>query len=370
MDTSVNRPRLDRCRRSAARWAAATAGLLAALAWGSVDTVARHQATEPATAPRPVVRALVRLEALITYDDGPTGVHRVESRTIQAAGSRTVKFLAAGERDAPTLCEAGFSPQRPEGSSYYLWRFETQVVAATEARTTVAISWTRWRLDEPDGSGTRKITLEPGDDHVLDFVSAPAGPPAHCANVVIRLATDPVPQDDPRPELTYDLWLAQEGSLGPRWSHRQLRGQSSNLVTFTLSPLAWSVRGLALPETADRAAVRLGVKGTVRATLGPDGFVDVTVMADRTLTWCGAGRRDGGRQSYRARLGEAVALFLPDPATTADVLVTACPAATAPAVQLKRANALLDFGRFFAGNHASLTIVVSRASSNGPAARR
>ena len=370
MISSGDSVRQGRPRRRADWCAPAAAVLLSALALGSVEGVAQRQATGSAAPQRPGARALVRLEALITMDDGPTGRQRLESRTIQAAGTETVTFLASGDRDTPTLCDAAFSPEPRERPAYYLWRFETRVVAATEARTTLAVSWTRWRQDEKDGSGTRTIALEPGDDHVLDFVPGPAGPPSRCANLLVRVSSDPVPQDEPRPELTYDLWLTQEGPLGPRWSHRQVRGRSSDPVTFALSPLAWSVRGDALPETADCRAVRLGVKGTVRATVDPTGFVDVSVKADRVLNWCGEGRWDGGRQSYRARLGEAVALVLPDPATTAEVPVNACSNATAPALQLRGARAVMDFGRFFSGNHASLTIVVSRAGSNGPAARR
>jgi hypothetical protein len=370
MNRSGDAVRQGETRKRARWWALAAAVILAALALGSVEGVARQQVTHSAMTQPIAVRALVRFEALTTNEDGPTGQQQLESRRIQAAGSEVVTFLVAGDRDAPTLCDAGFSLERPEGSAYYLWRFDTRVVAATEARTTLAVSWTRWRQGERDGSGTRTITLEPGDYHILDFVPAPAGSPSSCANLEIRLTADPVPQDEPRPELTYDLWLTQEGPLGPRWSHRQVRGRSSDLVTFTLNPLAWSVRGVALPDTADRRAVRLGVKGTFRATLDPTGFVDVSVKTDRTLTWCGHGGWDGGRQSYRARLGEAVALVLPDPATTAEVPVNACADAIAPAVQLKGANAVLDFGRFFSGNHASLTIVISRARPAGRVAGR
>ncbi len=357
-------------RQRARWWALAAAVILAGLALASVEGVARPQVTGSATTQPAAVRALVRLEALTTIEDGPTGQQQLESRRILAAGSETVTYLVAGSPEAPTLCDAGFSLERPEHPAHYLWRFDTRVVAATAARTTVAVSWTRWRQDERDGSGTRTITLEPGDYHVLDFVSAPAGPPSRCANLLIRVSADPVPQDEPRPDLTYDLWLTQEGPLGPRWSHRQVRGRSSDLVTFTLNPLAWSVQGVALPETADRRAVRLGVKGTLRATLDPTGFVDVSVKTDRTLTWCGHGGWDGGRQSYRARLGEAVALVLPDPATTAEVPVNACADAAAPAVQLKGASAVMDFGRFFSGSHASLTVVISRASPAGRTAGR
>jgi hypothetical protein len=307
---------------------------------------------------------------LTTIEDGPTGQQQLESRRIQAAGSEGVTFLVAGEREALTLCDAGFSLERPEGSAYYLWRFDTRVMATTEARTTLAVSWTRWRQGARDGSGARTITLEPGDYHILDFVPAPAGSSSSCANLEIRLSADPVPQDEPRPQLTYDLWLSQEGPLGPRWSHQQVRGRSSDPVRFTLTPLAWSVLGVALPDTADQRAVRLGVKGTIRATLDPAGFVDVSLSADRTLTWCRYGGGDGGRQSYRARLSEAVALLLPDPTGAAEVPVTACSDSTAPAVQRKGTRAVMDFGRFFTGTHASLTIVISRASPSGPAARR
>ena len=370
MDTSGNRPKDGGTRTRGGRWAPATAGLLVVLAWGSMAGLARQQAPGAAPTPAVPIRAQIRFEALMTLEDGPTGLQRFESRSIRAVGSEAVGFFAVGDRETPTLCEGGFSPTRPESPAFYLWRFQTRVLAATEAQTTLAVSWTRWRRDEPDAIGARTITLQPGDYHILDFVSAPVGVPSSCANLEIRLAADPVPQDEPRPELTYDLWLSQEGPLGSRWVHRQVRGRSSDPVAFTLGPLAWSVGGGALSDPANRRAVHLGVKGTLRATLGPDGLVDVSVKTDRTLTWCGHGGWDGGRQSYRARLGEAVALVLPDPASTADVPVNTCADATAPAVQRKGTRAVLDFGQLFAGNHASLTIVISRERPRGTAAGR
>ncbi len=361
MDTLGNKPR-PAGRQTRRHWSAsAAAGLLAMVALGSAEGLARQSAAGAAPVRPATVRAQIRLEALATNEDGPTGLQRSEFRSIRAVGGEAVTFLAAGDRDAPTLCDTIFSPQRPEGAAFYLWRFETRVMETSEARTTVAVSWTRWRRDEPDATGTRTVTLAPGDYHILDFVPAPIGSLSPCANLEVRLSVDPVPQDEPRPELTFDLWLLEEGPLGPRWSHQQVRGRSSDPVSFNLSPLVWSVRGAALAQSADTDAVRLAAKGTVRATLGPDGFVTVSVQADRTLTWCGEGHWDGGRQIYRARLGESVALVLPDPTTTAAVPVTACPAVAVPALRLKGANAVLDFGRFFAGNHASLTIVVSRA---------
>lgn len=370
MDASTNSLRLGRTRRRVGRWAPVTVGLLAALVWGSVAGLARPHESGAAPTPPVAVRAQIRLEALATNEDGPTGLQRTELRSIRAVGGDAVAFLAAGDREAPTLCDAGFSPQRPDSPVFYLWRFDTRVVAATEARTTLAISWTRWRQDEQDATGTRTVTLAPGDYHILDFVAAPVGPSSPCANLEIRVSADPVPQDEPRPELTYDLWLTQEGPLGRRWTHQQVRGRSSDPVTFTLNPLAWSVGGVALFGTAHVSAVRLTANGTVRATLGPDGFVEVSVKTVRTVSWCKEDLGEEGRQSYRAKLGEAVALILPDPTSIAEVPLNACPGATGPAVQLKGANAVLDFGRFFAGNHASFTIVVSRANSNGPAARR
>ncbi len=370
MDTFANSPKSGRAIWRVGRWAPVTVGFLAALALAPVEGVARQPGPSGTPTQSAAVRAQIRLEALATNDDGPTGVQRCESRSIRAVGGDAVTFLVAGNRDAPTLCDAGFSPQRPDGPAFYLWRFDTRVLAATEARTTLAVSWTRWRRDEQDATGSRTVTLAPGDYHILDFVPAPGGPPSPCANLEIRLAADPVPQDEPRPELTYDLWLTQEGPLGRHWSHRQVRGRSSDPVTFTLDPLAWSVRGVALTGTADVSAVRVTANGTIRATLGPDGFVDVSVNTDRTVSWCKQDLGDGGRQSYRARLGEAVALVLPDPATTAAVPVNVCSNVAAPAVQLKGARAVMDFGRFFSGNQASLTIVVSRGGPPGIAAGR
>jgi hypothetical protein len=188
MDTFANSPKSGRATWRVRRWAPVTVGFLAALALVPVKGVARQPGPSGTPTQSAAVRAQIRLEALATNDDGPTGVQRCESRCIRAVGGDAVTFLVAGNRDAPTLCDAGFSPQRSDGPAFYLWRFDTRVLAATEARTTLAVSWTRWRQGERAGSGTRTITLEPGDYHILDFVPAPDGSPSPCANLEIRLS--------------------------------------------------------------------------------------------------------------------------------------------------------------------------------------
>jgi hypothetical protein len=308
------------------------------------------------------VRAHLRFEALLTTPNGATGAQRFESGTTVPPDGESTKYLFAGTGEDTDLCDnAGFSASRPATQPYYLWRLDSRGVEVSAGRTTFTVSWTRWRNGTEDASGARTVTLEPGEHHVLDFVPAPPGPARACVNLVLQVAADPVPQDDPQPMLAYDLWLLHEGTSGQRWSHERVYARSTTLAEFTLTPLSWSVAGIPLKGQDEPKGVRLGLTGSVRATLDPSGFVDVAVNARRTLTWRGLGGGEGGRQDYRARLGESVAIQLPEPTASTVVPGAARPKSVARGIEFKESEGVIHFGEFFADSRTSLVIVVSKA---------
>jgi hypothetical protein len=323
------------------------------------------RATQPAAASAPV-RAFVRFQALLTTPGGATGVQRVEFGSVLATGGDVATYLSAGSTDNADLCNGSrFAESVPIAQPYYLWRLDSRVVRVSLERSTVDINWTRWKGGVEDASGTRTVTLEPGDYHVLDFVSASAESPRRCVSLMLQMSIEPVAQDDPQPMLAYDVWLLHEGRSGPRWSHQRQTARSTTDAAFDLPLLSWTAGGGPAREEEARVGIRLGVRGSIRATLAPDGFVSVSVAATRTLRWQDVGRGDGGRQDYRARLDEPVAIQLPDPIATAFVTGAQRSATLARGIEFKNGQGTIDFGEFFAGTRTSLVVVVSRVPEGG-----
>jgi hypothetical protein len=320
---------------------------------------------EPAPQPQgdvvAAVRANVRIEALTTPIDGPTGVQRLEARATLAPQEQSTRYLAAGNPASGDLCDSmAFTDKSPATPSLYDWRVSTRVVEVTAGSTTVRVGWNRSKAGVREESGTRTVTLRPGDRHVLDFVPSPSATPDGCSSVLLQVAADPDQQDV---QLAYDVWLLHEGRAGRRWSHQRVPARATEEARFSLPPIAWSPGGEAA-DADDVAAVRLGVKGSIRATLSPGGLVDVIVSASRTLSWHGRGWAEGGRQAYRSKVGESASIQLPDPAAAAAIEVPGATwaAPAAPGVELRNGGGVVRFGTFFAGSRTSLVIVVTRVA--------
>jgi hypothetical protein len=346
-----------RATRLAACLVLSATGIIAQVLTRAESPSPRQASAPPAAGP---VRAHVRLEALLTSPGGATGFHRLEARRTLAPSAESTAYFGAGGTEAPDLCDrVSFSEDPPSTPTYYQWRLVMRVLDVSDARTTVAVNWSRWRAGSEDGSDSRTVTLEPGDRHVLDFVAAPQGPPKACVSLMLQVAADPVPQDDPQPMLAYDVWLLHDGGKGRQWSHQRVYGRSTQAVQYSLPPLSWSTDGVPL-QAPGQAAVRLGVRGSVRGTLNVAGFVDVSATARRTLNWHDQSSGEGGRQDYRARLDESVAIQLPDPTATVVVPGAQRPAAVARGIEFQEGQAVIHFGQFFAGSRTSLVIVVSK----------
>jgi hypothetical protein len=301
------------------------------------------------------VRAHVRLEALGTLGNGPTGEPALESGATLAPGDRMRRYFVAGNGSQPDLCEAGFLNGPSSRRAFYVWEIEVSVLAVSAASTTLELKWAR---SDPGSAATpvvRTVTLAPGEYHLFDYIAASADASPTCANLTLRVLADPVPQSDPQPLLSYDLWLEYQGPHGPRWSHRRVEGLSTRPIRFTLEPLCWSDDGKPVRQRPD--AIELSVVGDLRATLSADGYVDVSISALRKLTWNTFGRGDQGREEYRARLGESVAILLPEPEGRLG----------APSTDSSRGGSDtnvprgVDVGRFFSGSRVSLYVVIHRA---------
>lgn len=307
-------------------------------------------------------QARVRFEILGTAPQGRTGDGRAEARAVLDLRSGAQRFLAAGGPSAADICQVGVIDRPTSVVAAHVWRLEAALLDVSASQATLDFQWTRFRGNpnqgETEAADRRTITLAPGDYHVFDFLSAPPGL-SSCANVLLRVLADPIPQVEPQPAITVDLWLSQEGSAGRLVAHQRVAGLAGEPLAFRLDPLRWSPAGAPLPATGSGPAVGLDVSGTIQAVLGPDGFLDASVRVARRLTFGPGWVQGEGQQEFRCAPGEAVAVLLPDPKGRA-----ALPAAAgltlpvAAGVSVDAASAVVDFAQFFAGTQGSVSIVI------------
>jgi hypothetical protein len=365
---SPNRPQIMKrpsCFRPTFRLLAALsvsltgAGLLVAPT-ATANRAASQTTATPASGP---TRTLIRLEALGTPADGPTGVVRTRAHVALAAGEQATWFLGAGDGVASDLCQAAVNVEEPS-QALIRWRIDVQLVSASTARATVMVRWTRARADGEtyiqETAGRRVVTLDSGEYHVLDYVAAPPTASPACASLLIRLSVDAVPQAEPRSTLVYDIWLEYSGRLGRRSEHRHVTARSGVQTPFQFASMEWAIRE-AYPGQAE-PPVRLDVSGTLLGTVQPNGFVDTAVGAQRRLSWVGGSVAGEGQLEYRSSLGEAAALLLPAPSGATRASLPPMTGPIEPGLTYRDGAWLLDYNRFLAGG-ITLYVVANRQPS-------
>ncbi len=345
-------------------WAARLLALAALMAVGHFTSELGAGSARGQSEPQRI-SARGRFEVLATQRDRATGRPRAETYVTLGDGEGASRYLAAGSADAPDICQAGFVNEPSSVHPMFLWRLDTQVLGVSSTATTLQLRWSRSRTiqgrTEADQGDTRTLTLGLGEYHVFDYVAAAPDSPSSCANLVLRILAEPVPRPDPQPLLAVDLWLVDETDSGQRWVHQQVKGRSGQPLPFRLDALKWSPSGSRSHADAVGPSIGLDVRGTVNATLRPDGPVDVSIRAARSVTWGGARLSGEGQQEFRCAFGESVAILLPDPVGEAASRSTAAAGAKfAEGVFARGETTVVDFARFFAGRQTSLYVVVSR----------
>jgi hypothetical protein len=166
----------------------------------------------------------------------------------------------------------------------------------------------------------------------------------------------------PAERLSLDLWLAYAGPMGPRVVHERANTGSGGSVPLTFEALKWSANGM--PVAADYEGLALGVDvgGTVRATLQPDGLVDVSLDVSRSFQWGQLKTRGGGRQNFRCAADEVVEVILPDPpsAEVSTPLSVGFKGALADGVTVRGDSVFIAPARFLSGGRLSVFVQVHR----------
>jgi hypothetical protein len=308
-------------------------------------------------------RSRIRLEVLGTPWDQPTGAPQVETRVLLAPGQGATQYIVAGGTEDEDVCRAGFVSAPASLRPVYLWEVDVRVVAVAPTRTTVELRWRRSRPRAPETAvvgDVRTVTLGPGDYHVFDFVTAPPGSTS-CANIVLRVLADPLPERLPEPPVTVDLWVAQDDARGRHWARQQVSGRLGGPLSFRLGPLEWALDGTPNSPRSDGTPIRLDVSGTVQPVLRADGQLDVEVAMIRALSLGRARVTGEGRATFTCAFDEAIAIPMPEARGQSRARVAGQEGSpAAPGVQALGPLTVVDFAQFFTAKPTTLYVVVHR----------
>jgi hypothetical protein len=321
--------------------------------------------------------ARLRLQILQTERTGATGRGELTTERTVAVGDSTRLYAIAGRDNDADLCAAALPRDVAARQSVYTWQIDATVVAVSATGTTLSLQWTRSRRDETgqheEIGEANRLVLTPSDFRLLDYVRAPSDSSSACSSLALTIQVEPrlATRDLATQPLTFDLWLAYNGKTGARTVRQRATAKSGDSVPLAFQPLKWSAAGVPVPSDYEDLALGVDIGGSVRATLRPDGLIDVSLDVTRGFEWGHWKSSGGGHQDLRSAVGEAVEIILPDP--PAGEATTPTPAgfngSIAEGVTVRGDNVSVAPVRFLSGGRVSLFMIINRDSrtTRGPA---
>ncbi len=255
-----------------------------------------------------------------TLADGKTGAasgYGTSAPNFRAGDSMTTgihsgSFQLCGD----TGMGAAIDPDRTD--ALHAWNVTVQPTAVAGDKVTLLVDWKRFDTTaegrhDLGAADRRTITLNEGEHHVLDFVSAPNARPGTCVNMMIHV--EAAVRDDPiaaNTMLGYDLWLVDQDPGGRQATrHMEMAGKHRETISFNFVPIGWSSGGVPVADGA-RPDILIDVGGTIKGRLLPDGSVQVTVTPTRIVR---IGERTGmtgyREQVLTAKPGETIRMDIP-----------------------------------------------------------
>jgi hypothetical protein len=263
---------------------------------------------EPGTGATPVLYASI--QAL-----GPEGPGGAEASVSWDLSTATVArpVVGAGSTQYPSLCAISSGGPAFQPGTRVGWTVEGRLLSVDAEGARVAIRWSRNVMD-PSLAGLGDMVreyetrLQEGSRSVIDFLRSPLGEAPDCDGVVVRMWLEfRDPPELARAVLDYDVWLVHRDASGrealERSRGRTLQGED---LPYRFPSVEYAEDGRFSPG-GFRAEFGGRVKGRVR----PDGRIDLSVRAARTLYEGALGNGSSGEKQATIDSGETIELELP-----------------------------------------------------------
>jgi hypothetical protein len=225
----------------------------------------------------------------------------------------TESILGAGSAEYADLCNISSGAQFQPGTRV-AWRVEGRLISRDATGARVWVRWTRTVVDPTVFDGGNLVReyethLVEGVTSVLDLVRPLSGRNPSCDGVVVKMWMEF--EDAPalaNQVLDYDIWFVHTEADGrqvvDRTAGRALQGKD---VDYLFKRLRYDATGVPDPDGAVDVEVRGSVKGRVR----PDGRIDLSVGAFRTVWQAGLGNGENGNKQATIGDGDTLELEMP-----------------------------------------------------------
>jgi hypothetical protein len=277
-------------------------------------------------------------------------------------GDQLTGDLTAGPTDRADFCDVVAGGRPDTRLPGHWWHVGVGVRAIEVDRVRLDLTWaTAGPSGLREARDPRAVVVPTGEAYVLDLVHAPTDSPAPCANVLVRVRTEPVPAPAvTTPWLTYDLWLVLDGPHGRQTvRHTRVQAAAGEAAPFALAPVRWSLRGTRLARV-DPTGLALTVRGTLRGPLRMDDTLAIEIALQRDVAFGEHATGGRGHLACVAHIGETVELAIPPPGGTLTGPAGRGP--WGPGVVVTGDTATVDLATFFGATRWALLVRVSEVS--------
>lgn len=247
---------------------------------------------------------------------GPGGPGGAEASVSWDLSTTTVArpIVGAGSEQYPDLCAISSGGPAFQPGTRVGWTVEGRLLSSDVESARVAIRWSRQVMD-PSLAGIGdmvreyEVRLHEGSQFVVDFLRPPPADASGCDGVVVRMWLEfKDPPELAREVLDYDVWLVHSDADGretlARSRGRTLQGQA---FEYRFPGVEYDDSGRFSTAGGFRAEFGGQVKGRVR----PDGRIDLSVRAGRSVYKGSLGQGSGGAKQATVASGETVEFELP-----------------------------------------------------------
>ena len=221
--------------------------------------------------------------------------------------------VSGGSRELPDLCAMGSGHEFQPGALVG-WLLEARLLRSSPTGVRVHVRWSRTVLRPgviAEGDMHREFEIGLTEDHLrpIDLVRPIDRQASGCDGVVIQMGLEYADSPSLNSELLdYDIWLVHHEADGrevlDRSGSRALQGEQTR---YLFRQLRYDEQGM--PRADGSVSMEFG--GWLRGRVRPDGRIDLSIGAHRTVTKNRLGNGEHGNKTATIDEGDTLEVELP-----------------------------------------------------------